>query len=116
MGFKGKVIAVLPVKSGTSQSGNEWATQQYVVESHEQYPQKMVFEVFGKDRIKEANISIGDELEVEVNFDAREYQGKWYNSIKAWKVAHINSAPQPAAQPAQPVPPYNAQANDGLPF
>ena len=60
-----------------------------MIETHEQYPKKMCFDVFGEDRIKQFAIQIGEEVTVSFDLDAREYQGRWYNSIRAWKVERV---------------------------
>lgn len=70
-------------------TGSVWSVQQYVIETHEQYPKKMCFDVFGEDRIKQFAIQIGEEVTVSFDLDAREYQGRWYNSIRAWKVERV---------------------------
>ena len=90
----------------------------------EQYPKKCCFEVFGTDRIAQFNIQVGQLLTVSVDIDAREYNGRWYNQIRAWKVETYDpnapvapaadpsavpfpvGAPEavPAAQPAAPIP------------
>lgn len=89
MELSGKVIAVLPSRSGVStRTGNSWMTQQYVIEIPGQYPKKMVFEVFGEDRIKQFNIMLNAEITVQFDIDASEYNGKWYNAIRAYNVVH----------------------------
>mgnify|MGYP003289652390 CR=1 FL=1 len=112
MEITGKIIAVLPKQSGTSQrTGSTWASQEYVIETHEQYPRKCCFRVFGEDKIANMNIQAGEELTVSFDIDANEYQGRWYNRINAWKVDRVQpgvpqqSAPvaQPAAAPVQQV-------------
>ena len=53
MEIQGKIISALPERSGTSQrTGNVWKVQEFVVETHDQYPKKMAFEVFGEDRLQ----------------------------------------------------------------
>ena len=53
MELQGKIIAVMTAESGTSQrTGNTWMKQQYVLEVPGMYPKRMVFEVFGEDKIK----------------------------------------------------------------
>lgn len=91
--LSGKIIAVLDQKSGISKTGTSWSVQQYVIETHEQYPKKMCFDVFGEDKISQFNIQIGDELKLFFDVDAREYNGRWYNSFKAWKVEKVNESP-----------------------
>ena len=64
MELAGKVIAVLEPRSGVSKTGNEWKVQEYVIETHDQYPRKMCFDVFGADKIAQFNIQVGEELNV----------------------------------------------------
>lgn len=86
----GRIIAVLDKRTGVSNAtGTAWSVQQYVIETHEQYPKKICFDVFGEDRIKQFAIQIGEEVTVSFDLDAREYQGRWYNSIRAWKVERV---------------------------
>ena len=106
MEITGKIIAVLPERGGVSKTGNEWKMQEYVLETHEQYPRKMCFNVFGADKIAQFNIQAGDELTVSFDINAREYNGRWYNDIRAWKVDRNVAPAAPAAAPAgAPVPP-----------
>lgn len=103
MEITGKIIAVLPERSGVSpRTGSEWRCASYVLETVEQYPRKMNFEVFGSDKITQFNIQLGETLVVSFDIDAHEYQGRWYNSVRAWKVDRNLQA---AAQPGAPVPP-----------
>lgn len=109
MEIEGKIIAVLPPKEGvSSRTGNPWMTQDYVLETHDQYPRRCCFNVFGSDKVQLFNIKIGEELRVSFDIDAHEYQGRWFNSIRAWKVERIDpNAVQggaPAAPFAQPAP------------
>lgn len=50
--MQGKIIAVLPPREGTSARGL-WKSQEYVIETHDQYPKKMVFTVFGAEKIEQ---------------------------------------------------------------
>ena len=110
MELQGKVIAVLPEKSGVSARG-EWKAQSYVIETHEQYPKKLCFDVFGADRISQFNIQSGEELLVSFDIDAHEYNGRWFNSIRAWNIQRIDpnavagamGAMQPGAAPFPPM-------------
>lgn len=125
MEITGKIIFVLPKQSGTSQrTGSTWASQEYVIETHEQYPRKCCFRVFGEDKIANMNIQAGEELTVSFDIDANEYQGRWYNRINAWKVERVQpGAPQqpatvaqPAAAPVQPVAAQPVQQTAADPF
>ena len=102
MELQGKVIAVLPERSGVSARG-EWKSQSFVIETHEQYPKKLVFDVFGAERLAQFNIQSGEEISVSFDIDAREYNGRWFNSVRAWNVVHIDpAAAQAASMGAQP--------------
>lgn len=107
MELAGKVIAVLEPRGGVSKSGNEWKVQEYVIETHDQYPRRMCFDVFGADKIQQFNIQVGEELNVFFDIDAREWQGRWFNSIRAWKVERVSAAQQMPPMDA-PSPPMNA--------
>lgn len=88
MEITGKITSVLPERGGTSaKTGNAWKVATYVITTEEQYPRNMCFEVFGEDKIQQFNITAGEVLTVHFDIDANEYQGKWYNRIRAWKVS-----------------------------
>lgn len=108
MDIVGKIIQVLPEQSGTSKTGNPWKVQSYVLETQEQYPRKVCFEIFGEDRIKNNPCKVDDVVTVSFDIESREFNGRWYTSIRAWRVQQgaVAAAPataQPTAQPsAQP--------------
>ena len=81
----GIVTTILPERSGVSQRG-EWKSQSFVIETQEQYPKHLCFEVFGADRIAQFNIKGGETITVQFDIDARQYQDRWFNSIKAWNI------------------------------
>ena len=141
----GKIIQVLPAQEGVGRTGNPWKVQPYVLETFDQYPRKVHFEVFGEDRIKQNPCDIDQVVTVSFDIESREFNGRWYTSIRAWKIqqgdmtqanavrpapaaAPVAAAPaQPAAPAAQPmapqeptnVDPFDASAGDGtsdLPF
>lgn len=89
MELQGKVIAVLPERSGVSARG-EWKSQTYVIETQEQYPKNMAFDVFGADRIANFSIQFGEVVNVSFDIDAHEYQGRYFNQIRAWAVSRVS--------------------------
>lgn len=128
MELTGKIIAVLPANSGVSQrTGNAWMSQEYVLEVPGQYPRKCMFRIFGEDRIKQFNIQMGEDLTVSFDIDAHEYNGRWFNEIRAFNVqrgaapvaAPVAGAPvaQPAVEnPFPPAEPASEGSADDLPF
>ena len=85
MEIRGKIIEILPEKSGQSANG-EWRKQEYVLETESNYPKKICFMAWG-DKIGEFNLKQGDSVEVSVDLESREYNGRWYTDVKAWKVS-----------------------------
>lgn len=114
MELQGRVIAETGERTGTSARG-DWKLKGYVIETHENYPRKMMFEVFGEDRLRRFNIQVGQEVLVSFDIDAREYNGRWFNSIRAYDVRQVDPAQYgAAAAPAQsvmPFPPAGTQAS-----
>ena len=133
MEITGKIIKALPLRSGVSaRTGNEWQSQEYVIEYDERYPKRCAFSVFGADRIKEFALKEGMEGTVSFDIDAQEYKERWYNKLQAWKFTPRQAEQQPTQQPqaapteqAAPFPPQtdaqgtpqaSAQEGDDLPF
>ena len=133
MEVTGRIILALPERSGVSARG-AWKSQSFVIETHDQYPRKMVFDVFGEERLQRFNINAGDEATVLFDIDAHEYNGRWFNNIRAYDVRHVDAtaaaaagqpqaaAPQAIAQPAAtqapfpPAQPESSESTDDLPF
>lgn len=108
MEIVGKIIQVLPLQSGTSsRTGNSWQVQSYVLETQEQYPRKVCFEIFGEDKIKNNPCNIDDLVTVSFDIESREFNGRWYTSIRAWRVQQGDMT---SAQPAAAVPQSAAPA------
>ena len=121
MELTGRIINIFEKKSGTSlKTGNPWMSQAYVLEVPGQYPRHCLFSVFGEDRIKQLNIQNGEDVTIQFDIDAREYNRRWYNDIKAYNVIR-GQLPPAVLQPEKenPFPPFGeVQESDGseLPF
>ena len=99
MEITGKVVAVLELQSGTSKKGSEWKKRDFVIETlDEKFPKKVCFTLFG-DRA-DACPSIDSVVNVAFDIDAHEYNGKWFNSVNAWKVEPASTATAQVAQQA----------------
>ena len=130
MEIKGYIKQVMDARGGvSSRDGRAWKLQQFLLETIEQYPRRMVFEVFGEDKLQQMDIHQGEEMTVSFDVDAHEYQGRWYNQIRAWKVEKTGryiteNGTQTAAQQYQTQvataerPPFEEGREDksGLPF
>ena len=103
MEITGKVVAVLELQSGTSKKGSEWKKRDFVIETlDEKFPKKVCFTLFG-DRA-DACPSIDSVVNVSFDIDAHEYNGKWFNSVNAWKVEPAQAQQQAAPQQDEPAP------------
>lgn len=124
MQIKGIITLALPEVSGTSKSGKAWRKREYVVEyEHGQYPKSIVFQMMG-DTINKLNIQQGVEYELSIDFEAREWNGRYFLQASCWKAAPTQQAqpsPAPANNPcaAMDMKPGQARkgdSDDGLPF
>ncbi|MBR1917429.1 MAG: DUF3127 domain-containing protein [Bacteroidaceae bacterium] len=92
--IQGKIIRTFEPRSGQNDRGS-WMAQDFLLESYDQpYPRRCLFSVWGADRLQQFNIKEGDDLAVDIDLDAREYNGRYYNSVRAWRVVRI-TPPQP---------------------
>ena len=116
MDLTGRIIAVLPPQSGTSaRTGNPWMSQEYVIEVPGQYPRRCVFRVFGEDRIRQFNIQNGEDVTVQFDIDAHEYNGRWFNDIRAYNVLH-GVVPAVAGAPMAGAPMAGAPMGGAAPY
>ena len=82
-------------------------SQTFVLETIEQYPKKIPFEVFGEDRIKQFNLQMGETVTIHFDVDGREWNGRWFAKVSCYNVTRAGQAPanaQNTQQPAQAVP------------
>jgi hypothetical protein len=104
MQVKGTLIQILKLETGVSKVGKEWKKQEFVVETQEQFPKKVCFTLFGDKISLIDGLQEGTELEVFFSVESRDFNGKWYHNINAWKVERAD-----AAQAAKNYPPeYSA--------
>ena len=113
MDLTGKIIQVLEEKSGTSARG-PWRKQEYVIEIPGDYPKQVCFMVWG-DKIDQFKVSQGETLTVHFDLESREYNGRWYTDVKAWRIERPEGA---GASDDRPPPPDEAPPvfDDDLPF
>ena len=120
MDISGKIIAVLPIATGQGKNGT-WRSQDYVLETADQYPKKVCFNLIG-DKIDQFPIAIDDQVNVSFDVESREYNGRWYTTIRAWKIEkNVVSASQGSASSfSAPAPSFDAAPGAGegtdLPF
>ncbi|MFR9165494.1 MAG: DUF3127 domain-containing protein [Dysgonomonas sp.] len=121
MQLTAKLIQVLPVQTGTGRNG-EWKKQDVIVETEGQYPKKICVSIWG-DKINDSVLQIGNMLDISFDLESREYNGRWYTTVKAWKVDAVvpstnENYPNPIPDDIPPAPPvdFSMEGEDDLPF
>lgn len=98
MEFVGKIKKLLPIVSGKSQKGTAWKKQEFIVEEEgKRFPLSAIFSIFGEEHINNANLEEGKQVRVSFDIVVREYNGKFFNDIRAFSVKpqFDNDKPQP---------------------
>lgn len=124
MEIKGTIIAALPEVSGvSSRSGNPWKKREYVLENTEgNFPRKVAFTCFGENADK-IQLQVGQAVTMYFDVESREYNGRWYTDIRAWRL-QPKQAEVPGAGPMPDMPPIAEEPSyasapaqvDDLPF
>lgn len=82
--ISGKVLDILELQSGESKNG-PWKKQDFILEIPGKYPRKVCVTQWG-DQVDQNNIQKGEELTAYIDIQSREYKGRWYTDVKAWKI------------------------------
>jgi hypothetical protein len=88
MQLNGKILHILPIQSGTSKKG-DWQKRDIVIETDGEYPKKVSVSIWNK--LLDIKLSEGQKITADIDINAKEYNGKWYNEVKAWKIDVTNS-------------------------
>lgn len=93
MEISGKILQLLPAQTGNGKNG-PWKKQDFILETGDTYPKKICIAVWG-DKIDMNKFRLGDKVSVSFDVESREYNGKWYTDVKAWKVVAGTQSQQP---------------------
>jgi len=118
LSIKEKLSRKLSVESGTSKAGKEWQKQSFLVDTGAQYNPEVCFQLFGEDKIQMLNShQEGDQVEVSFNLSSREYNGRYFHNIDAWKIDNL-AAGSSAENKMPEAPSFENSDNpdDDLPF
>lgn len=120
LSVKGKIEQILKPESGVSKAGKEWNKQEFVIETDDQYPKKVCFTLFGDKVNLVEGLTAGQEVEVSFNIESREYNGRWFHNVNAWKIENASEANMPVPPPEfgmGDIPPEPSEDDAGdLPF
>jgi len=115
MNIIGKITELLPLQTGISKNG-QWRKQDIIVETSGQYPKKVCVSIWG-DKINDKQLVIGNDLDISFELESRDFNGKWYTDVKAWKIILIEKTtikkPEDFHFSTDEI---NEEDDDGLPF
>jgi len=86
--IKAKLIKLLPIVTGEGKNGT-WTKQEFLVETQETYPKKVMLSAWGDKADEIKKLKIGDEINICFNAESREYNERWYTELKIWKVEKL---------------------------
>jgi hypothetical protein len=117
MEISGTIIGLLPLQSGQGKNGNPWKKQEFILETSAQYPKKVCISLWG-DKVDQHRVNIGDKVTASIDVESREYNGRWYTDVRAWKIAKESAGQRYESAPPAMEPPMAAggSATDDLPF
>jgi len=90
MQLTAKLVQLLPLQTGTGKNG-QWKKQDIIVETEATYPKKVCISVWG-DKIETASLQTGSLLKIDFDVESREFNGRWYTDVKAWKIEVAGTA------------------------
>ena len=89
MQISGKLVQLLPPQTGQGKNG-QWKKHEIILETEGQYPKKVCIAIWG-DKADEKILQVGNSLKIDFDVESREYNGRWYTDVKAWKVEMAGS-------------------------
>jgi hypothetical protein len=114
MQLTAKLIQLLPLQTGTGKNG-QWKKQDIIVETDATYPKKICVSIWG-DKIDAGQLQPGNTLKIDFDVESREFNGRWYTDVKAWKIETAGSAPVSQEKVTGNIGPENSNNDDDLPF
>ena len=82
----GKLVSILPKEEGEGRNGH-WQRQSFVIEIQRgTYATSVCFDAWGDQVNVVASLRVGDMLTVFFDPSSREFNGRWYTSLRAWRI------------------------------
>lgn len=87
MELEGRIVRKLSVQSGNSAKGT-WSKQEFIFEYQEgNFPSQVCMNVWGDEKVKDLEkYQVGDKVKISFNLSSREYNGRWYTDVRAWRI------------------------------
>jgi hypothetical protein len=104
--IKGAIKLINPIKV----ISDKFSVREFVVTTPDaKYPQDILFQTVNDKMAVLESLGVGQQVEVSYNVRGREFNGRYYNALDAWKIEVTGSKPsQPSTQPIE--------LDDDLPF
>ena len=121
--LEGRIVRKLNVQNGSSARG-PWSKQEFIFEYQEgNFPTQVCMNVWGEDKVRDlARHNDGEKVKVSFNLSSREYNGRWYTDVRAWRIESAAPAASAPSQDPGPMPPPPTEEpagtldDDDLPF
>ena len=114
MQLTAKLVQLLPLQTGTGKNG-QWKKQDIIVETEATYPKKICVSIWG-DKIDASQLQAGNTLKIDFDVESREFNGRWYTDVKAWKIETAGSSSVTTEKNTGNMGPENTSNDDDLPF
>ncbi len=99
----GRIIQKLNKTEGVSKAGKAWSKQEFVIETQETYPKKVMISTMNEKVNDLERFNVGDTVTASLNLESREYNGRWYTDARAWRIQGAGAgASTPDADPFHP--------------
>jgi hypothetical protein len=116
----GKLSQFLPEVSGTGKNGTTWTKRDFVIETTDNFPKKICLSAWGDKTAELTGVGVGEMIKVSFDVQSREYNGKWYTDLRAWKIEKMGASAPGTVQNEGPgtfdAAPAGESAVDDLPF
>lgn len=114
MEITGTVLSLLPLQTGAGKNGT-WKKQEFILETPGQYPKKVCLSLWG-EKVDETRLNVGEKITASINIESREYNGRWYTDVRAWKIAKGSGGGNDAPPIDSSFTPDASSGSDDLPF
>ena len=118
--LSGKLSQFLPEVSGTGKNGTTWTKRDFVIETADNFPKKICLSAWGDKTTELTGLGIGEMIKVSFDVQSREFNGKWYTDLRAWKIEKMGASNSGVSQPQEfgtfDTAPVGDRVVDDLPF
>lgn len=116
MQITGKVTGKQELESGTSNAGKTWQKRTFILTTDGQYPKDVAIGAFGAVCDVVSGLQKNQTVTAHIELESREYNGKWYTNVKAWKIEAGATSQTVQVSKPEPPPVQNNGVDDDVPF